>query len=104
VRLTHGYKVINYLLSHPQIDRYSNTDFSLAGMAIGAVIQRDSPYDCVVFTKKYNGQEMTLAKLPEGAVIGTSSLRRVAQLKRAYPKLKVRLACIDVSDAQTAKT
>ena len=60
-------------------------------MAIGAVIERDSPYDAVVFSSsKYpSSSSLTLAKLPEGSVVGTSSLRRVAQLKRAYPHLKV---------------
>ena len=29
----------------------------------------------------------TLDELPEGSVVGTSSVRRVAQLKRKYPKL-----------------
>ena len=62
-----------------------------AGMAIGAVIERDSPYDAVVFSSsKYPSSSLlTLDKLPEGSVVGTSSLRRVAQLKRAYPHLKV---------------
>lgn len=59
-------------------------------MAIGAVLHRDSPYDAVVFSAtKYAGQKMSLSELPEGSVIGTSSLRRVAQIKRAYPHLKV---------------
>lgn len=59
-------------------------------MAIGAVIKRDSPYDAVVFSSaKYGDKTMTLAELPEGAVVGTSSLRRIAQVKRAYPHLKV---------------
>lgn len=31
----------------------------------------------------------TLATLPEGSVIGTSSLRRTAQLAKKYPHLKV---------------
>ncbi|KAF6026504.1 HMBS [Bugula neritina] len=59
------------------------------GMAIGAVLHRDSPYDAVVFSAtKYAGQKMSLSELPEGSVIGTSSLRRVAQIKMAYPHLK----------------
>lgn len=32
---------------------------------------------------------MTLDKLPNGSVIGTSSLRRTAQLARKHPHLKV---------------
>ena len=74
-------------------DRPSNpfTFRLFTGMAIGAVIERDSPYDAVVFSSsKYpSSSSLPLAKLPEGSVVGTSSLRRVAQLKRAYPHLKV---------------
>ena len=33
-------------------------------------------------------KEFTLSTLPEGSVIGTSSLRRIAQLKRAFPHLQ----------------
>jgi len=54
-------------------------------MLIGAVFRRDSPYDVAVFHPKHKGS--TLASLPEGSVIGTSSLRRSAQLKRAFPHL-----------------
>lgn len=64
------------------------------GMAIGAVIERDSPYDAVVFSSSKHpassDKKTTLASLPEGSVVGTSSLRRVAQLKKSYPHLKVR--------------
>lgn len=67
-----------------------------AGMAIGAVIKRDSPYDVVVFSKRVrqqqlqggDGPSMTLDMLPAGSTVGTSSLRRIAQLKRRYPHLK----------------
>jgi len=55
-------------------------------MAIGAIIQRDNPYDCVLFHTKHKGK--TLADLPDNSVIGTSSLRRIAQLKRHYKHLQ----------------
>ncbi|XP_067939330.1 porphobilinogen deaminase-like [Watersipora subatra] len=59
------------------------------GMAIGAVLERDSPYDCVAFSSsKHKGKSMTLADLPKDAVVGTSSLRRVAQIQKKYPHLK----------------
>ncbi|WP_088815249.1 MULTISPECIES: hydroxymethylbilane synthase [Listeria] len=47
------------------------------GLTIGAIPKRESPYDCVVFAEKTN-----LDELPQGAVIGTSSLRRASMLKR----------------------
>lgn len=55
------------------------------GMYLGAVLERENPHDAVVLHEKHKGA--TLATLPAGSVIGTSSLRRVAQLKRKYPHL-----------------
>lgn len=46
------------------------------GLTIGAVGSRVDPRDCLV-SSKY----ASLAEIPDGAVIGTSSLRRKAQLK-----------------------
>ncbi|XP_006823815.2 porphobilinogen deaminase-like [Saccoglossus kowalevskii] len=56
------------------------------GMAIAAVCKRDNPYDAVVLHPKHAGK--TLKKLSKDSVIGTSSLRRIAQLQRRYPHLK----------------
>ena len=55
-------------------------------MAIGTIIERDNPYDCVLFHPKHKGK--SLADLPNGSVIGTSSLRRIAQLKHKYNHLQ----------------
>ncbi|KAL0092732.1 porphobilinogen deaminase [Phycomyces blakesleeanus] len=55
------------------------------GMHLGAVTKRENPHDAMVISKKH--KEHTLATLPKGSVVGTSSLRRVAQLKRRYPLL-----------------
>ncbi|CAO3652455.1 unnamed protein product [Cunninghamella echinulata] len=55
------------------------------GMYLGAVMERENPHDAVVLHEKHKGA--TLATLPAGFIIGTSSLRRVAQLKRTYPHL-----------------
>ncbi|CRL07515.1 CLUMA_CG020480, isoform A [Clunio marinus] len=57
------------------------------GMTIGAVLEREDPRDALVLNKKYEGHK--LSTLPEGSLIGTSSLRRSAQLSRKYPHLKV---------------
>ncbi len=54
-------------------------------LRIAAVLKRDSPYDILV-TK--DGSD--LDKLESGSIIGTSSLRRAAQLRRARPDLVVR--------------
>lgn len=57
---------------------------------LGAITNREDPRDVLVIKKSLtekNGYK-TLADLPEGSVIGTSSIRRMAQLRRRYPGLK----------------
>jgi hydroxymethylbilane synthase len=55
------------------------------GIALGAVCLREDVRDCLVAR-----DGLTLAELPEGAVVGTSSLRRAAQLRALRPNLEVR--------------
>ncbi|XP_019717179.1 porphobilinogen deaminase isoform X2 [Hippocampus comes] len=55
------------------------------GFTIAAVLKRENPHDAVVLHPKHVGK--TLETLPEKSVIGTSSLRRAAQLKRRFPHL-----------------
>ncbi|XP_064651368.1 porphobilinogen deaminase-like [Lineus longissimus] len=52
-------------------------------MAIASVLERDDPRDAVVFTASCKTKK--LEDLPPNSAIGTSSLRRIAQLKRKYP-------------------
>eukprot|EP00092_Neocalanus_flemingeri_P038321 GFUD01041719.1.p1 GENE.GFUD01041719.1~~GFUD01041719.1.p1 ORF type:complete len:360 (+),score=98.51 GFUD01041719.1:65-1144(+) len=56
------------------------------GMVIGAVLEREDPRDAVII--KSSSTSKCLDDLPNGSVIGTSSLRRAAQLKVAYPNLE----------------
>uniref|UniRef100_A0A8C2KMT5 Porphobilinogen deaminase n=1 Tax=Cyprinus carpio TaxID=7962 RepID=A0A8C2KMT5_CYPCA len=56
------------------------------GFTIGAILQRENPHDAVVLHPKNAG--LTLDSLPEKSVIGTSSLRRAAQLKKRFPQLE----------------
>jgi len=53
------------------------------GLDITAVLKREDPRDAFVSNKA-----KTLADLPHGAVLGTSSVRREAQVKRVRPDLK----------------
>ena len=55
------------------------------GLMLGCVTKREDPADALVMHEK--NKDKTLATLPEGAVIGTSSLRRLAQLRHHYPHL-----------------
>lgn len=52
-------------------------------LVIGCVFRRDSALDAVVMHPKHAGK--LLSDLPEYSVIGTSSLRRAAQLQRKFP-------------------
>ncbi|MEP7102381.1 MAG: hydroxymethylbilane synthase [Burkholderiales bacterium] len=55
------------------------------GFELAAVLAREDPRDAFV-SPRYK----TLAELPQGAVVGTSSLRRVVQLLAARPDLDVK--------------
>lgn len=57
---------------------------SPAGLAIGAIPPRENPADVLISKSGY-----TLATLPRGARIGTSSTRRAAQLLHRRPDLKM---------------
>jgi hydroxymethylbilane synthase len=54
------------------------------GVEIACVLPRDDPRDAFLSPKA-----ASLAALPEGAVVGTASLRRQAQLLRRRPDLRV---------------
>lgn len=56
------------------------------GMEIGAILERVDPLDGLVV--KDGLPYKCLEDLPDGSVIGTSSLRRVAQLRRIHPEFK----------------
>ncbi|KAF8992919.1 porphobilinogen deaminase, dipyromethane cofactor binding domain-containing protein [Cyathus striatus] len=55
------------------------------GCIIGAILEREDPVDSLVVKKGASWK--SLDELPAGSVVGTSSVRRVAQLKRKYPHL-----------------
>ncbi|THF83783.1 hydroxymethylbilane synthase [Cohnella fermenti] len=54
------------------------------GLTIGAVPEREDPRDALV-----SREASSLRELPEGAKVGTSSLRRGAQLMALRPDLKI---------------
>lgn len=55
------------------------------GLVLQTICQREDPRDAFV-----SNQFQSLAQLPQGAVVGTSSLRRQCQLKALRPDLTVR--------------
>ena len=56
-----------------------------AGLILGCVTERENPADALVVHEKFKDKQ--LDTLPEGAIVGTSSLRRLAQLRHHYPHL-----------------
>ncbi|MBS9778157.1 MAG: hydroxymethylbilane synthase [Gammaproteobacteria bacterium] len=53
------------------------------GLGIACIMKRHNPYDAFV-----SNAFTTLDELPENAVVGTCSLRRVCQLQKHYPHLQ----------------
>lgn len=56
-----------------------------AGFALAAILEREDPRDAFV-SQRYE----TFAALPAGALVGTSSLRRQAQIAARHPALEIR--------------
>jgi hydroxymethylbilane synthase len=53
--------------------------------ALAAVMVREDPRDCFV-----SPRHASLEALPDGSVVGTSSLRRELMLRAAFPRLEIR--------------
>ena len=79
------------------------------GMKTSVFYKRDNPTDALVLHPKHKG--LKIESLPKDSVVGTSSLRRVAQLKRNYPglvfqnvrgNLNTRLRKLDEGDGDIA--
>lgn len=58
------------------------------GCTLGCITAREDPRDVVIFRAGHKGKYKALADLPAGAVVGTSSVRRAAQLRAKYPGLQ----------------
>lgn len=54
------------------------------GLHLAVVCEREDPRDAFL-----SNRYATLASLPDGACVGTSSLRRQCQLREAYPHLQI---------------
>lgn len=84
-------KELEIALEHKEVDFvvHSLKDLPTTlppGMVIGSILEREDPRDAVIMKK---GSEYScLEEMPEKSVIGTSSVRRAAQLKAKFPKFK----------------
>lgn len=56
------------------------------GCVLGAITEREDPRDAIIM--KAGSPHVYLSDLADGSVVGTSSIRRSAQLKRNFPRLK----------------
>lgn len=61
-----------------------------AGCVLGCVTKREDPRDTLVIKRQLADEHgwTCLQDLPEGSVVGTSSVRRIAQLARRHPSLR----------------
>ncbi len=57
-----------------------------SGLKLGCITKREDPADALVVNEKNNC--FKLESLPAGSIVGTSSLRRLAQLRNKFPHLK----------------
>jgi hydroxymethylbilane synthase len=76
------------LVNHADIAVHSLKDLPTnlpAGLMLGCVTEREDPADALVVHSRH--LDKSLASLPEGSIVGTSSLRRLAQLRYHYPHL-----------------
>ena len=60
------------------------------GLSITATPEREDARDALVLRPDAGANGATLKSLPEGSVVGTSSLRRIAQLKHLRPDVRVK--------------
>ena len=60
------------------------------GLAISAICEREDARDALVLRSSFGASEASLSSLPERAVVGTSSQRRLSQLKALRGDVEVR--------------
>jgi hydroxymethylbilane synthase len=76
------------LQGHADLAVHSAKDIPMmlpAGFTLAAFCQREDPRDALVSLRHHD-----LSELEDGAVVGTSSLRREAQLRARFPHLTIR--------------
>ena len=76
------------LIGHADIAVHSLKDLPTnlpIGLTLGCITKREDPSDALVVNKK--NEIYQLESLPPGSIVGTSSLRRLAQLRYKFPHL-----------------
>ena len=59
-------------------------------LTIGAICEREDPRDALVLRREITGTRQSLRELPPQAIVGTSSQRRVAQLRAVRSDVVIR--------------
>ena len=60
------------------------------GLSIAATPEREDPRDALVLRAGADASDASLRNLSRGAVVGTSSLRRIAQLRHLRPDVRIK--------------
>jgi hydroxymethylbilane synthase len=60
------------------------------GLSLAAITKREDVRDALVLTEGASAELASIQTLPRGAVIGTSSQRRIAQLKHHRPDIEIK--------------
>ena len=72
--------------AHLAVHSLKDVPFDLQSpFALPVIMKREDPRDAIV-----SNHYASLADLPEGAVVGTASLRREAQIRERYPHLEIK--------------
>lgn len=60
------------------------------GLSIAATPEREDARDALVLPSGAAARRASIKNLPEGAIVGTSSLRRIAQMKHLRPDIRIK--------------
>jgi hydroxymethylbilane synthase len=60
------------------------------GLHVAAITEREDPRDALILPESWRGEGASIKSLREGATVGTSSLRRQAQLKHLRPDVEIK--------------
>lgn len=60
------------------------------GLILASITEREDPRDALVFREDSQIEKPSLATLPNNAIVGTSSQRRMAQLKASRPDVQIK--------------
>lgn len=60
------------------------------GLTLSAITEREDPHDALIIRKDLRNESSSISSLPLNAIVGTSSQRRMAQLKSLRPDVHLK--------------